>query len=162
MVAEGTLEEKMLTTLALKQDLSRAALDVDSDVTAIGIRTGIDELKKRLEILLSAKPEACIDESEKARVENETQRLQQRQNMEKAGGNLLQSIFSFVGASLPTETPVQEKAVLAVKASLEQCCTRDDDGGISIKFKLESSAAFENLAKSMAAFIGLTSAQDDK
>ena len=161
MVTEGTLEEKMLTTLALKQDLSRAALDVDSDVTAIGIKSGIEELKKRLEVLLAAKPEANIAKSEKARVENETHRLQQRQNMEKAGGNLLQSIFSFVGASLPTDTPVPEKAVLAVKSSLEQCCTTDDDGSISIKFKLDNSAALENLAKSMAAFIGLTSAHND-
>jgi superfamily II DNA or RNA helicase len=155
MVTVGTIEEKMLTTLALKQDLSRAALDHESDVSTVGIKSGIEELKKRLEIIMAAKPVASIDESERTRVEEETKRLQQRKIVEKAGGDLLQSVFAFVGASLPSEVTIPDKAVEAVKTALEQCSTKEDDGSILIKFKLENNSAMENLAKSMAAFMAM-------
>jgi SNF2 family DNA or RNA helicase len=42
LVTQGTLEESLLSTLAIKQDLSNAALDLESDVTRINLKSGID------------------------------------------------------------------------------------------------------------------------
>ena len=58
-------------TLSAKQELFLAALDPDTNVTAIDLSSGMDELKKRLEILLGAKPEAPADESLREEVEKE-------------------------------------------------------------------------------------------
>jgi hypothetical protein len=61
LVTEGTLEENLLTTLSAKRDLALAALDVESQVAEVDVRTGAEDLKRRLELLLGAKPEAPED-----------------------------------------------------------------------------------------------------
>jgi SNF2 family DNA or RNA helicase len=57
LVTEETIEDNLLATLAAKRDLALAALDAGSDVDAVDMVSGIEELKQRLEILLGAKPE---------------------------------------------------------------------------------------------------------
>ncbi len=52
LVTEGTIEEGLLNTLASKRDLAMAALDPDSDVTQVDLTSGVDELRRRLEVLL--------------------------------------------------------------------------------------------------------------
>lgn len=64
LVSEGTLEENLLATLSAKQELALAALDPDSDVTAIDLASSMEELTRRLEVLLGAKPEAPVDEDD--------------------------------------------------------------------------------------------------
>ncbi|MFM9965588.1 MAG: DEAD/DEAH box helicase [Planctomycetaceae bacterium] len=65
LVTEGTLEESLLATLMSKRDLALAALDADSDVNQIVMKSNSDDLKRRLEILLGAKADAPVDESQK-------------------------------------------------------------------------------------------------
>ncbi len=65
LVTEGTIEEGLLNTLSAKRDLAIAALDPDSDVTQVDLSTGVDELRRRLEVLLGAHPEAPVDVSKK-------------------------------------------------------------------------------------------------
>ena len=66
-VTEDTLEENLLTTLAAKNQLALATLDMESDVDEIAMEGGIEELKARLEQLLGAGPEAPVDRSEERR-----------------------------------------------------------------------------------------------
>ncbi len=61
LVTEDTLEENLLATLTAKRDLALAALDTESNVSEVEMRTGAAELKQKLEILLGAKPEAPVD-----------------------------------------------------------------------------------------------------
>jgi superfamily II DNA or RNA helicase len=63
LVTEDTLEEKLLATLAAKQDLALAALDAESDVDEVRLESGMEELKRRLEVLLGARAEGHLDES---------------------------------------------------------------------------------------------------
>ena len=42
LVTEGTLEEKLLATLSAKHELAQAALDVDSDVDAVELVSGME------------------------------------------------------------------------------------------------------------------------
>ena len=69
LVTEDTLEENLLATISAKRDLALAALDVDSRVVEIDVRTGAEDLKRRLEILLGAKPEAPEDRVVQARAD---------------------------------------------------------------------------------------------
>ena len=62
LVTEETIEEKLLATLSAKHDLALAALDMESDVREVALASGIEELKRRLEVLLGAKPHAAVDE----------------------------------------------------------------------------------------------------
>ena len=71
LVTEETIEENLLATLSAKHELALAALDPDSDVTELDLASGMEELKRRLEVLLGAQPEAPIDESQKKQVEAE-------------------------------------------------------------------------------------------
>jgi superfamily II DNA or RNA helicase len=69
LVTKDTLEENLLATLSAKHELSLAVLDPDSDTTEVDMAAGMEELKRRLEILLGEKPAAAEDESMKERVE---------------------------------------------------------------------------------------------
>jgi SNF2 family DNA or RNA helicase len=66
LVTERTLEETLLGTIMNKRDLALAALDAESDVDQIVMKSNGDDLKKRLEILLGAKSEGEYDESQRA------------------------------------------------------------------------------------------------
>jgi hypothetical protein len=48
--------------------------------------SGIEELQRRLEVLLGAKAHAAIDESEKQRQQQEAERLARRSRVAEAGG----------------------------------------------------------------------------
>jgi hypothetical protein len=45
--------------------LALAALDMESDVREVAVASGMEELKRRLEVLLGAKPHAAVNETEK-------------------------------------------------------------------------------------------------
>jgi superfamily II DNA or RNA helicase len=154
LVTEGTIEENMLKTLSAKKDLALAALDVGSEVSRLDLKTGIDDLKRRLEQLLGDKPVAPIDESAKHRVEQEMQRLDQRQRITEAGGNLLTAALSFLGTLAPGAGQVDPRMVTAIRGNLEQCITTDEKGGVSMTFRLPGKESLESLALSLAAFAG--------
>lgn len=63
LVTEQTLEENLLATLSSKRELAMAALDPDSRVADVDVRTQADDIKEKLEVLLGAKPDAPIDAS---------------------------------------------------------------------------------------------------
>src|SRR2546425_8974486 len=63
LITEDTIEEKLLSTLSAKHDLALAALDAESDVDQVDLAGGIEELRRRLEVLLGAHPEAPSDQS---------------------------------------------------------------------------------------------------
>jgi superfamily II DNA or RNA helicase len=65
LVTEQTLEENLLSTLSSKRDLAMAALDPDSQVADVDVRTQADDIKEKLEVLLGAKPAAPVDETVK-------------------------------------------------------------------------------------------------
>ena len=108
LVTEGTLEERLLGTLAAKHKLAQAALDPDSDVTAVDLVSGMDELKSRLEILLGARPEAPLDVSERTKRREEAERLARKERVALAGGQLLTAAFGFLGEMLPRPAAMED------------------------------------------------------
>ena len=49
---DETIEERLLDTLAAKQDLADASINFDSDVNEVAMTSGMEDLKRRLEIVL--------------------------------------------------------------------------------------------------------------
>jgi len=160
LVTEETIEENMLGTLALKHNLAMAALDVGSEVTRIDMASGMDELKKRLEVLLGQKP-VEEDRSEYNRVEREATEMHatRREKVEVAGGTLLTAAFSMLEALLP-ETEKNEKTTRIanqIRAAFEECVESEKDGSLSLKVKLKNKDSLDSLCSAVA---GLVSAAE--
>lgn len=155
LVTEETIEEKLLATLSAKHDLALAALDMESDVKEVALASGIEELKRRLEVLLGAKPHAAVDESEKQRQQQEAERLARRSRVAEAGGQLLAAAFTLLGEMIPQREPTNGAAQMAsdLKARLDECLERDEQGRPRLTVTLPNEAALENLARSVASLL---------
>ena len=152
LVTEQTLEERLLATLAAKHELALAALDVDSDVDEVQLESGLTELKRRLEVLLGAKPEANIDESARRRETEETERLARQERMSAAGGQLLASAVDFLSELMPNrpETEASREVANSLKQGLSECIERDDQGRTKLSFSLPDASILERLAESLS------------
>ena len=157
LVTEGTIEEGMLATLSAKKDLALAALDPSSEKTEVALTGNIDELKRKLEVLVGVKPPAPVDQSEKLRLETEAARRQRRESVALAGGELLTAAFAFVrqameggGAAAPAES------TQALKSILSECMERAEGGGWRMTVRFPDDAAIEALAGAFAAISART------
>jgi hypothetical protein len=156
LVTEYTLEESLLGTLSAKQELALAALDPDSDVTQVDLTSGIEELKRRLERLLGAGPDAAIDESRRARVEREAAAAAARRDrVAVAGGQLLSAAFSFMGEMFAQRegSPQESELARTLKGKLAQCLEKGPDGALKMTVTLPDESALDNLARSLAQII---------
>ncbi|HEY2382086.1 MAG TPA: DEAD/DEAH box helicase [Terriglobia bacterium] len=161
LVTEETIEEKLLSTLSAKHDLALAALDADSDVDQVDLAGGIEELRRRLEVLLGARPEAPRDESLRRDSELEIARIAadrnaRREKLSISGGQLLSAAFQFVGELLPappdsTESNAATSALAAtLKQSLSDLVEQDDQGRPQLTFSLPAATALDGLTNVLA------------
>jgi superfamily II DNA/RNA helicase len=155
LVTEETIEEKLLTTLSAKHELALAALDMESEVREVALESGMDELKRRLEVLLGANAHAAVDESEKRRQEEEAERLERQSRVAQAGGQLLSAAFTFLGEMIPKREETQATSLMAkqFKDRLEECLDRDDQGRPRLTVTLPDETALDNLARSLGALL---------
>jgi hypothetical protein len=156
LVTEETLEEKLLGTLSAKHELALAALDPDSSVKTLDLASGMEELKRRLEVLLGTRPDSAIDESEKAAVEREAERLALKERVASAGGQLLGAAFAFIGEMLPKKEETQETLQMAesLKTRLSECLEKDEKGQLKMTITLPDESIVNNLARSLAQILG--------
>ena len=157
LVTEETIEEGLLATLSAKHELAQAALDADSDVDTVDLASGMEELRRRLEVLLGAVPDAPVDQSEQARHADEARRLTQREKVAVAGGNLLGAAFTFLGELTGQTEHTEESARVAqtIKQHLADCLETDDEGRVKLTVTLPDAAALDGLADAMARLLGL-------
>jgi superfamily II DNA or RNA helicase len=155
LVTEDTIEEKLLATLSAKHNLALAALDMESDVKEVGLASGVEALKQRLEVLLGAKPHAPIDETEKQRQQQEAEHLARRARVTEAGGQLLAAALTFLNEMIPPREPTHDTARMAsdFKARLYECLERDEQGRPRLTVTLPNETALENLARSLATLL---------
>jgi SNF2 family DNA or RNA helicase len=151
LVTEETIEEKLLATLSAKHELALAALDMESDVAEVALASGVEELKRRLEVLLGAKPDAAVDESERRRLNDEAERLERRTRVAHAGGQLLSAAFAFLSEMVPQRDETEMSAQLArqFRERLDECLERDEHGRPRLTVTLPDDAALDNLARSL-------------
>ncbi len=153
LVTENTIEEGLLGTLAAKHELALAALDPESEVDAVDLSSGIEELKRRLEVLVGPKPEAPLDASMRARVEEEVlEAARRRRKVAAAGGRLLSAAFDFLGEMVPErpDTPQVEHTAEAFRAQLAQCLEPGEEGNLTLTLSLPDASVLDDLARTLA------------
>ncbi|MFQ5733537.1 MAG: DEAD/DEAH box helicase [Planctomycetaceae bacterium] len=158
LVTEDTIEENLLATLSAKKELSLAALDADSDVTEVEFRSGMEELRRRLEVLLGAKPEAAVDESRQQQVQREAARLaERREGVAAAGGELLGAAFKFLDQLVepPRGFEPDNRVASHLRNQLAQCSEEDADGRQRLTVTLPDRGALDDLAKTMARLLAV-------
>ena len=133
LVTTDTLEENLLATLSAKHQLSLAVLDPDTDTSQVEMSTGMEELKRRMEILLGARPEAAEDESMKAEAEKTAAAIARKEKVAAAGGQLVGSAFAFIGELFAdrVEGDGLDQLVGVFKAKLGECVEKN--GGWSFE-----------------------------
>ena len=158
LVTELTLEEKLLGTLSNKKDLALAALDAESNVNALDFFSGMEELKRRLEVLLGARPEAPTDESLKRREVEQLRQPSHRDRVAAAGGTLLGAAFQFLGelvAQDPAAPPPSEQLVTDLQQRLGQCVEEDAQGQQRLTITLPSRQTLNDLAVTLAKLLAV-------
>lgn len=156
LVTEGTLEENLLGTLSAKQALFTAALDPASEADSLDLSAGIDELRRRMEVLIGEKPDAPVDESMKEQSEKEVKILAQKEKIADAGGQLIGAAFNFLGEMFAKEKETEQTSQLtkAFKERLSECVDKDENGKIILKVSLSDESVIDNMAKSLASMVG--------
>jgi hypothetical protein len=125
LVTEQTLEENLLTTLSSKRDLAMAALDPESRIAEVDVRTQSEDLKAKLEVLLGAKPDAPVDETVK-----ETASLAAANDrLAVAGSTLLRAAFDLVGEIVGGHEGMKGEAIRnELRATLDARILADESG----------------------------------
>ncbi len=145
LVTEGTLEENLLTALSAKRDLALAALDADSQVADHDVRTGAEDLKRRLEVLLGAKADAPEDRVLQARTEGA-----QNAPLADASRTLVRAAVSFL-AQLERASPERGSGLGTLFDAKVQA---GEDGRARLSLALPTEDQIEAIAEG---FIGLLS-----
>jgi len=159
LVTEDTIEENMLATIAAKRDLALATLDAESEVEQVDLVSGMEDLKARLEILLGAKPEAPVDETQKQASAEATKQFSEehRQRVSAAGGQLLGAAFQFLGELVGQKDAAAPPAALVdnLRAGLNSCVEQDAEGKTRLTVTLPDRNALEGLAQTLARLLAL-------
>jgi superfamily II DNA or RNA helicase len=159
LVTTDTLEENLLATLSAKHQLSLAVLDPDADTIQVEMNTGMEELKRRMEVLLGARPEAAEDESMRAEAERTATALARREKVAVAGGQLVGAAFAFIGEMFadPSTDDGLEQLAGAFRAKLGDCMEKTADGRLNMTITLPDEAFLDTMARSLAKMAGLES-----
>ncbi len=158
LVTTETLEENLLATLSAKHELSLAVLDPEAEAAEVDLNTGIEELKRRLEVLLGARPEAAEDERMKAEAEREAAALARKEKMATAGGQLIGATFAFIGEMMPEAAEVDAEALKsltsAFRAKLGECMKTDTDGRMKMTVTFPNDTVMDQMANALARIAG--------
>jgi superfamily II DNA or RNA helicase len=156
LVTEDTIEEGLLLTLSAKHELAAAVLDPDSDLNEVQLVSGVDELKRRLELLLGAKPEPAVDASTAAVLPPlplpPELAAERKELMAAASGQLVTSALTLLGASLGQAEP-DARHVQQIKDNLSHCVEIDAQGRCQLSLKLPDASSLEQIAKALALLI---------
>jgi superfamily II DNA/RNA helicase len=153
LVTEETLEERLLGTLAGKRDLALAALDADSEVNQVDLTSGVEELRRRLEVLLGAQPEAPLDVTRQEEAAAQAQpRDERRDRVASAGGEMLGAVFHFLGELVSDgQSPAPPEPLVAqVRSRLSECAEEGPSGTQRLTVTLPDKRALDALAQTLA------------
>ena len=152
MITENTLEENLLSTLSAKKELSLAVLDPNADSKEISFSAGMDELKARMEILLGAKPDAPIDETQKEQILQEARDIRRNEKISKASGQLIGAAFEFIGAVFDGANESEKTNQLAevFRQTLSEGIKREENGEMKLTITLPNESVLESMASSLA------------
>ncbi len=150
LVTEETLEENLLTTLSSKRDLAMAALDPDSQVHEVDVRSQADDIKEKLEVLLGAKPAAPVDETAKEAAVSAAAGTR----LARAGDELLRAAFDFLGELAGGDDAAKREAFgEEVRTKLDARIVADEHGRERISFAMPSRETLASLLQGVASLL---------
>jgi hypothetical protein len=96
-----------------------------------------------------------VDETEKQRQQQEAERLARRSRVAEAGGQLLTAAFTLLGEMIPQRAATNGAAQMTseLKARLDECLERDEQGRPRLTVTLPNEAVLENLARTVASLL---------
>ena len=153
LVTEDTIEERLLDTLAMKQDLAMAALDADSEVNEVQLKSGMEELRRRLEQLVGEQPDAPVDRSQQDAVVSQTRELtERRERVAAAGGQLIGAALQMIDelVARPDRPAPDTTLVTQIQSGLTECVERDANGRPQLKISLPDDNTLGQLAQTLA------------
>ncbi len=151
LVTEQTIEEQLLATLDCKQNLALAALDPESDVDTVDMVSGVEELRRRLEVLTGQEAPAAVDRTQLVEA---TAAVAHHERLAAAGGEMLGAVFHFLGELVnqqPSSPPPE--LVESVHARLAGCATPSSDGRPQLTFTLPDAQSLHRLSETLAQLI---------
>ncbi|MCC6781918.1 MAG: DEAD/DEAH box helicase [Planctomycetes bacterium] len=152
LVSSGTIEENMLATLSAKHELFMAVLDPDSTIDELELRSGVEELRRRLEVLLGRPEPAPLDASQRLEVAAGVDpRDADRAKVAAAGGRMLAAAFRFLGELFPESRRAASgaspnAASAELRERLRRCVETDDEGRLRLVVTLDDHDALDRLA----------------
>jgi len=119
----------------------------------VDFKSGVEELRRRLEVLLGAKPEAPIDVTKREEAVRQSETIEKRRDrVAAAGGEMLGAVFHFLG-ELVSQNAAQSPAeplVAEVSNRLSECVEEDASGRPRLTITLPDRDALNSLAKTLA------------
>lgn len=162
LVSTDTFEERMLETLSDKRDLALAALDPDSNVKELQLRSSMEDLKSRLEKLLGQPPAAAERRAQKRKVEQESDQLAQRQQrIATAGAGVVTAVCQLVQELAPEDGrgDPDPAVVSQVRAGLDGLVGKDQQGRPQLQLTLPNAVALDQLSGALATLFGMSGEQ---
>lgn len=153
LVTTDTIEEKLLDTLASKQDLANASIDMSSEVESVELCSGMDELRKRLEKMIGQPIAAPVDVSQQRRVESEVEMMQaRREKVSAATGQLVGAALVLAGELIqrPDQSEPSSETVDRLTQRLGECVQPDSQGRPQLTISLPDKDALRGLATTLA------------
>ncbi len=154
LVTEQTLEENLLSTLSSKRDLAMAALDPDSQVSDVDVRTQADDIKERLEMLLGAKPEAPVDET----VRDGATLAAANERLALSGSTFLNAALDLLGEITGAAVGQQDAVRAALRTSLDVRITADPDGKQRLSLNVPPRETLAAVFRGLAGLLGNSTA----
>jgi hypothetical protein len=154
LVTVDTIEERLLGLLGAKSALSLAALDLSSEEDEVEMSCGLDELKRRLEILLG-RPEPAPPEPEIPAPSQEEEKALRQRHVSEAGGRLLTAAFDFLSELLPqNEKEASPERVASLNSVLSECLERDEEGRPRLVVTLPDEGALQRFTEALSRAMG--------
>ena len=158
LVTTDTLEENLLAALSAKHELSLAVLDPEAEAAAVDLNTGIEELIRRLEVLLGVRPEAAEDVSMRTEAENAASAAVRKENMAAAGGQLVGAAFAFIGEMMPEavegDREALENLATAFRRKIGECMETDADGRLKMTVTFPDESVLDQMSHTLARIAG--------
>lgn len=157
LVTEATIEENLLTTLASKRDLAMAALDPDSQVSDVDVRSQADDIKAKLEVLLGAKPEAPVDET----VKETAARAAKEERLAATGSRFLEAALALLGEVAGGHDAAASAPLIGeLRDKLDVKIARDERGEHRVSFALPPRETLATLLRGVASLLSSGPADD--
>lgn len=123
------------------------------------MESGVAELKRRLEVMIGAKPDAPVDVSQPVDVEAKVQA--RRERVQAAGGQLMSVAFGFLSELLKAPEPSPQIETLSgqMHDQFAACTDTSEDGKTQLTVTLPDTAALDCLATALASV--MASAKSD-